>query len=82
MGLLIIAGLWTRVGVLIAIVEAWSAFSSGSLGDPMILGALGGTLAMIAPGAWSVNSNKTCATTLLANVDGLRTADVRRRSFE
>ncbi len=56
-GLLIIAGLWTPiVGVLIAIVEAWIALSSGSLGVPLILGVLGGTLAMIGPGAWSIDA--------------------------
>lgn len=56
-GLLLIAGLWTPiVGAIIAVVEAWIALSSGNLGVPVILAVLGGTLAMIGPGAWSVDA--------------------------
>jgi putative oxidoreductase len=57
-GMLLLVGLWTpAVGTLVAIVEAWIAFSH--LGDPSIpimLATLGATLAMIGPGAWSIDS--------------------------
>jgi uncharacterized membrane protein YphA (DoxX/SURF4 family) len=57
-GLLLVAGLWTPVaGVGVACVEAWIAFSSAA--HPAIAGALavlGATLALIGPGAWSVDA--------------------------
>jgi len=44
-------------GVLAAIVEAWIAFSApNSAALPAILGVLGATLAMIGPGAWSLDA--------------------------
>ena len=57
-GVLLLAGLWTPVaGVLTAIVEAWIAFSvPNSAAFPAILGVLGATLAMIGPGAWSLDA--------------------------
>jgi uncharacterized membrane protein YphA (DoxX/SURF4 family) len=57
-GVLLAAGLWTPVaGVLAAIVEAWIALSvPNSAAFPSILGVLGATLAMIGPGAWSLDS--------------------------
>jgi len=57
-GVLLVAGLWTPVaGVLAAIVEAWIAFSvPNSTGFPAILAVLGATLAMIGPGAWSLDA--------------------------
>ena len=61
-GMLLLAGLWTPLaGALIAIVEVWIALSrylSGS-GDPwipIIEAALGAALAMIGPGAWSIDA--------------------------
>jgi uncharacterized membrane protein YphA (DoxX/SURF4 family) len=57
-GILLLVGLWTpAVGTLVAIVEAWIAFSH--LGDPsipIILATLGASLAMIGPGAWSIDA--------------------------
>jgi len=51
-------GFWTpAAGTLVAIVELWIAFSRA--GDPwtaILLAALGGTLAMIGPGAWSIDA--------------------------
>jgi uncharacterized membrane protein YphA (DoxX/SURF4 family) len=57
-GMLLLIGLWTPVvGTLIAAVELWIALSH--VGDPwmpIVLAILGGTAAMIGPGAWSVDA--------------------------
>jgi putative oxidoreductase len=57
-GILLLAGLWTPVvGTLVTIVEVWIAFSRA--GRPWIfimLAALGAALAMIGPGAWSLDA--------------------------
>jgi uncharacterized membrane protein YphA (DoxX/SURF4 family) len=57
-GILLLVGLWTPVtGALVAIAEVWIAFSRP--GDPwirIILATLGATLAMIGPGAWSIDA--------------------------
>jgi uncharacterized membrane protein YphA (DoxX/SURF4 family) len=57
-GILILAGLWTPVaGILVAIIEAWIAFllpSSAAL--PAVLAILGASLALIGPGAWSLDA--------------------------
>jgi uncharacterized membrane protein YphA (DoxX/SURF4 family) len=58
LGIFVLAGLWTPVtGVLFAAVEAWIALSGAR--DPgacIMLETLGGTLAMIGPGAWSIDA--------------------------
>ena len=55
---LLLVGLWTPVsGVLIAVAELCLALSHAS--DPWMhvrLGALGAALAMLGPGAWSVDA--------------------------
>jgi putative oxidoreductase len=57
-GVLLLVGLWTPVvGTLIAVVELWIALTH--LGDPwipIVLATLGGTAAMIGPGAWSIDA--------------------------
>ena len=57
-GILLLVGLWTPVGgVLVTIVELWIVVSR--VGDPlvpMMLAILGATLAMIGPGAWSIDA--------------------------
>ena len=57
-GILLLAGLWTPIsGVLLAILETWSAFAHPH--DPwsyILLGTLGAALAMLGPGAWSVDA--------------------------
>jgi len=57
-GILLFAGLWTPIaGALLTIVETWSAFSHPH--DPwsyILLGTLGAALAMLGPGAWSVDA--------------------------
>ncbi len=58
LGLFILAGLWTPVvGALVAAVQVWIALTStGDESVAVILAALGGTLAMIGPGAWSIDA--------------------------
>jgi uncharacterized membrane protein YphA (DoxX/SURF4 family) len=57
-GVLLIAGLWTPIaGALVALIELWSSFSQPA--DPWIhilLGTLGAALALLGPGAWSVDA--------------------------
>ncbi len=57
-GVLLLVGLWTPVSeALVATVEVWIAFSN--LSDPWIhimLATLGATLAMVGPGAWSIDA--------------------------
>jgi putative oxidoreductase len=57
-GVLLLFGLWTPIaGTLIAVVEIWSVLTHPT--TPLvsvILAILGATLAMIGPGAWSVDA--------------------------
>jgi uncharacterized membrane protein YphA (DoxX/SURF4 family) len=57
-GVLLLFGLWTPVaGVLIAFVETWNLLTHSD--SPLIsvtLAILGVTLAMIGPGAWSIDA--------------------------
>jgi hypothetical protein len=57
-GVLLLAGLWTPIaGVLVAIAELWSAFSQANdLWAGILLGTLGAALALLGPGAWSVDA--------------------------
>jgi hypothetical protein len=57
-GVLMLIGLWTPVaGVLIAIIEAWIAFSlPASAALPAVLAVLSVSLALIGPGAWSLDA--------------------------
>jgi putative oxidoreductase len=57
-GILLLAGLWTPItGALQAVIELWTVFSQG---DPavvhLLLAALGVSLVMLGPGAWSVDA--------------------------
>jgi putative oxidoreductase len=57
-GILLLVGLWTPVGgALVTIVELWIVLLR--VGDPLVplmLAILGATLAMIGPGAWSIDA--------------------------
>lgn len=57
-GMLLLAGLWTPIaGVLLAVIEIGKAFTH--LHNPwsyILLGTLGAALAMLGPGAWSVDA--------------------------
>lgn len=58
LGIFILLGLWTPVaGTLLGLIEVWIIFFRAS--DPwacLVLATLGVTLAMIGPGAWSVDA--------------------------
>jgi hypothetical protein len=58
LGLFILAGLWTpAVGALVAAVELWLVLSGGSdIWMSLMLAVFGGTLAMIGPGACSIDA--------------------------
>ena len=57
-GILLLAGLWTPIsGALVAIFGFWNAISQP--GDPwanIFLGTIGAALALVGPGAWSVDA--------------------------
>ena len=57
-GILLLAGLWTPIaGALVAIMELWCAFLHPQ--DPwtnILLGTVGAALALLGPGAWSVDA--------------------------
>lgn len=57
-GILLLIGLWTPiVGTLIAILELWIAvMNPGDPWIPIVLATLSGTVAMIGPGAWSIDA--------------------------
>jgi putative oxidoreductase len=58
LGLFILAGLWTPVvGALVTGVELWIVLAGGGdIGMSLLLAVFGGTLAMIGPGAWSIDA--------------------------
>ena len=57
-GILLLAGLWTPMaGALTAVIALWHPFSQA--GGPWInilLGTIGAALALLGPGAWSVDA--------------------------
>jgi putative oxidoreductase len=55
---LLLIGLWTPVAALLQVcLELTSAFARDALGpNPFLLGALGLSLSMIGPGAWSLDA--------------------------
>jgi uncharacterized membrane protein YphA (DoxX/SURF4 family) len=57
-GLLLLVGLWTPFGgAIVAFIELWQALSQPvDLWTRILLGTLGAALAMIGPGAWSVDA--------------------------
>lgn len=57
-GIFLLAGLWTPVaGGLVAVIELWIAFSqSGDFSTRILLGTLAAALALLGPGAWSVDA--------------------------
>jgi len=70
-GILLLAGLWTPIaGALQAVIEAWFFFSGGNGANAhLLLAALGVSLAMLGPGAWSVD----------ARLFGRKRIDIRNR---
>jgi len=58
-GILLLAGLWTPIaGTLVAAIEVWKIFlvPAGSLWIYILLATLGAALALLGPGAWSVDA--------------------------
>ena len=57
-GLLLLAGLWTPIaGTLVAVIEVWKILLiPANLWIYILLGTLGAALAMLGPGAWSVDA--------------------------
>jgi len=57
-GIFLALGLWTPVvGTVVAIAELWIAFDRlETSGIPILLATFGATLAMIGPGAWSIDA--------------------------
>jgi putative oxidoreductase len=57
-GIFLLVGLGTPIaGGLIAVIESWTVMTR--MGDPwfqIVTGSLGGTVAMIGPGAWSIDA--------------------------
>jgi putative oxidoreductase len=57
LGVLLLAGLWTPVaGTLVAAEALWNVFSSGHPSRWIMLATLGAALALIGPGAWSLDA--------------------------
>jgi len=55
--ILLLLGLWTPLsGMLIAVIEVWVAYSTAHAEIPIMLATFGVTLAMIGPGAWSIDA--------------------------
>jgi len=54
----VLVGLWTPIaGTLVSLIEVWVVLSRGiDTWIPIILAALSATLAMIGPGAWSIDA--------------------------
>jgi uncharacterized membrane protein YphA (DoxX/SURF4 family) len=57
-GIFLLAGLWTPIaGAFVAIVELWSVFShTTDVWAGILMGTLGAALALLGPGAWSVDA--------------------------
>ncbi len=57
-GLFLLAGLWTpAAGALAAVIEFWMVFSRpAELWTPLLTASIASSLALIGPGAWSVDA--------------------------
>jgi len=69
--LLLLVGLWTPVvGTLVTLFGFWSAYAeAGDVWASILLGTIGGALALVGPGAWSAD----------ARLFGWRRINVRER---
>jgi hypothetical protein len=57
-GLLLIPGLWTPIaGALVALLEVWQMMTiTGDRWVALLLATIGGALAMLGPGLWSIDA--------------------------
>jgi putative oxidoreductase len=57
-GLMLLLGVWTPiVGVAVVVLEFWRFCTHfGEFWIPILVGTLGGALALIGPGAWSIDA--------------------------
>src|SRR3569833_323330 len=55
-GLLLIAGLWTPIGAVLQAVVEFSNVLAGAGYEHMVRGIIGLSIAMLGPGAWSVDA--------------------------
>ena len=56
-GILLLAGLWTPIaGVLVAVIHLWTFTQPGDPWIHILLGTVGIALALVGPGAWSVDA--------------------------
>jgi putative oxidoreductase len=56
-GLFLLVGLWTPLaGALVVVIEGWIALTGAGNELSFIVAVLGGTLALIGPGAWSIDA--------------------------
>jgi putative oxidoreductase len=57
-GILLIPGIWTPVaGTLVAVIEIWQILTpAGDRWVALLVGTIGGALAMLGPGLWSVDA--------------------------
>jgi len=57
LGLLLLVGLWTPVaGALVAVTALWNVVAFGHLWPWIMVATLGAALALIGPGAWSIDA--------------------------
>jgi len=58
LGIMLVLGIWTPMaGVLIGVIEVWIILAhTGTPGTALLLAAFGATLAMIGPGAFSIDA--------------------------
>lgn len=58
LGLLLVPGLWTPIaGTLVALVQIWQMLTlPGDPWAPVLLGTIGGALALLGPGLWSIDA--------------------------
>lgn len=58
LGLLLVAGLWTPIAAMLAAAAAaWDAYSNpGDVGFYALLGTIAIALALVGPGAWSIDA--------------------------